>query len=300
MAGALSLIETGNVETSFTAIVEHWEVEFSRFFNFPSPPSPSLVLKPLRKSIIHGVRGSWLSSSSTASLDLRSYHSSSEVILVVSLRGKIYEEHFLSNLHFSWPQVSCVYQCPTKGSRVVFASYKDSVGQIQKFALRFITSSEAETFINVLKERLKDIIDIGYPQNNIKSNISSEVSSSNGFQCRAEEDAIHVTPDVSYVTPALTYTPQMLPLDYKAAQTPCLQEPVPAYNLESVLPALPPSFTALLASCCTEAEQEKPKVVPEEVDIMNQITKCMLDSSFNDVLVKVEKYITEMGGNLSI
>ncbi|XP_042496140.1 protein POOR HOMOLOGOUS SYNAPSIS 1 [Macadamia integrifolia] len=300
MAGAFSLpAETGNVEASFTVIEEHWEVEFSRFFNFPSLPSTSLLLKPLRESIKNRVRGTWLSSSSTASLHLLTNHLSPEFILVVSLRGKIYEEHFISNLHFSWPQVSCVYQCPTKGSRVVFASYRDSVGQIQKFALRFIASSEAKTFINVLKERLKDLIDIGNPQNNIRSEISSEFSSPNGFQCRAEEDASHVTPDVSYATPALTYTPQMLALDYKAAQTPCSQEPVPACNSESISPSLPPSFTALLASCCTEAEQEQPKV-PEDVDIMTQITKCMLDSSFNDVLIKVEKVISEMGGDLSI
>ncbi|KAJ4961607.1 hypothetical protein NE237_021517 [Protea cynaroides] len=275
MAGTLSSVETEHVGTLFTAIEELWEVEFSRFFNFPSLPSTSLVLKPLRKSIISRLKGTWLSSSSTASLNLLSYHSTPELILVVSLRGKIYEEHFVSNLHFSWPQVSSVYQCSTRGSRVVFASYRDSIGQIQKFALRFSTSSEAEKFINVLKESLKDLINIGYPRGNFKSEISSEsvFSSSNGLQCRAEKDASYMTPEVSYVTPHATYTSQMLLLDNEASQTTCLLEPAPDNDFEGIFAALPPSFTALLANCCTEAEQERPKL-PEEVDLKTQITIC--------------------------
>ncbi|KAJ4973673.1 hypothetical protein NE237_006847 [Protea cynaroides] len=298
MAGVLLPAETGNVATSLTAIEGQWEVEFARFFNFPSIPLPStsLALKSIRKSTIDRLRGTWLSSSSTASLQLLTCHSSPELVLVVSLQGKIHEEHFVSTLHFSWPQVSCVYQCLARGSRVVFASYRDSVGQIQKFALRFSASSEAKSFINVLKGRLENMINIVCPQNNIKS----ELFSSNELQCRVLEDASDVSSDVICVNSALTYSPQMLPWDCKAAEeTTCLQEPAPANNFESISSALPPSFTALLASCCSEGEQDQPKV-PEEVDMMTQITRCMLDPSFNDMLIKVEKAITEMGGDLAI
>lgn len=40
------------------------------------------------------------------------------------------EEHFISKLLFSWPQVSCVSGFPARGSRVVFVSYKDCVSQV--------------------------------------------------------------------------------------------------------------------------------------------------------------------------
>lgn len=39
------------------------------------------------------------------------------------------EEHYISKLHFSWPHVSCVAGFPTRGTRVVFVSYRDGLGQ---------------------------------------------------------------------------------------------------------------------------------------------------------------------------
>lgn len=39
------------------------------------------------------------------------------------------EEHFVSILNFSWPQVTCVTQCPISGSRVVFVSFCDKSKQ---------------------------------------------------------------------------------------------------------------------------------------------------------------------------
>jgi hypothetical protein len=35
------------------------------------------------------------------------------------------EEHYVSILNFSWPQVACVTECPVRGSRVVFVSFCD-------------------------------------------------------------------------------------------------------------------------------------------------------------------------------
>lgn len=40
------------------------------------------------------------------------------------------EEHFVSILNFSWPQVTCVTQCPIRGSRVVFVSFCDKFKQV--------------------------------------------------------------------------------------------------------------------------------------------------------------------------
>lgn len=40
------------------------------------------------------------------------------------------EEHYISKLQFSWPQVSCVSGYPARGSRILFVSYLDSSGKV--------------------------------------------------------------------------------------------------------------------------------------------------------------------------
>ena len=40
------------------------------------------------------------------------------------------EEHYVSKLLFAWPQVACMSGFPARGSRAVFASYRDSLGQV--------------------------------------------------------------------------------------------------------------------------------------------------------------------------
>ncbi|CAI9112716.1 OLC1v1013194C1 [Oldenlandia corymbosa var. corymbosa] len=120
-----------------------------------------------RKGISSGV---WISSSSSsrASLFLFSYTPDSLLVLLISLNGKVHEEHFISKLHLSWPQIS---SDTVKGSRVVLASYKDSFGQTQKFAMRFLDSSQAELFIDSLKDSMKYVEIVGLPSSNCLSEV---------------------------------------------------------------------------------------------------------------------------------
>ncbi|KAI8527012.1 hypothetical protein RHMOL_Rhmol12G0043500 [Rhododendron molle] len=136
MAGplALALVLNEHTEkTTISAIGDQWEVQYARFFNYPHPPLSSThpSLTPIRASARNRVKGNWISSSSssTASLALATDHTGSGFIITVTLLGKIYEEHYISKLHFSWPRVSCVAGFPTRGTRVVFVSYRDSLGQ---------------------------------------------------------------------------------------------------------------------------------------------------------------------------
>ncbi|KAF8399756.1 hypothetical protein HHK36_015627 [Tetracentron sinense] len=228
MAGAHSIMAAENMETSLSAIKDQWEIEFSRFFNYPSLSSTSLSLKPINFKRIR-CRGTWISSSSTASLHLLTYHSNPEVILIVSFRGMIH---------------------------------------IQKFALRFSTSCEAQTFLNALKESLKVVRNIGLPISGFGSEIlsQSEFISSNGLQFRADEE-------FSFVTPVDAYTPQRPPaLKYEGEEHTCSQETVLSCYGEGISESLPPSFTALLTNCCAEAGQEQSTIVPEEIDLQTQIT----------------------------
>ena len=105
-----------------------------------------------------------------------------QIFLKYELNLVVQEEHYVWKLHFSWPQVSCVSGYPIRGTRAVFVTFKDSLGevgnimfdlfcheknlkskcslpftcsQIQKFGFRFLTISETEAFINALKVAFK-------------------------------------------------------------------------------------------------------------------------------------------------
>ncbi|XP_077242739.1 poor homologous synapsis 1 isoform X2 [Tasmannia lanceolata] len=318
MAGVLTFLQSSdNLNSSVIPIQHTWQVEFSRFFNFPRIFSSSLTLKPLPKSKTL-CKGNWISSSSLASLCLLS----NPAILVVSMGGKIY--------------VSCVTQCPIRGSRVVFSSYRDSYGQIQKFALRFPTTFDAQTFLNAVKENLKDVLDVGYLRNDFgrENSFQSEYVASSGLEYRGGKDSRLEIPSGMYMpTMLLTdfrdeqhecsqqlessleipnecYIPEMPLIDVNNEQHVCSQQPF-SHDFEGIFSALPPSFTALLTGCSTENNEASAPIsvtssmntaqlpmVPEEFDLKSQVMRYMSDSTFHDMLAKVEKVIDELGGDL--
>ncbi|KAH7835289.1 hypothetical protein Vadar_024724 [Vaccinium darrowii] len=375
MAGPLALVllseDTG--KKAITAIEDqHWEVQYSRFFNYP-PPYTHPSLTALRVTARNRVKGNWISSSSSsaASLNLTLDQKCSGFILTLTFLGKIYEEHYISKLHFSWPHVSCVAGFPTRGTRVVF---------IQKFALRFSTSCEVEAFVNALKEILCGSRDPRLPCGNLASEILSqsefapsyespyrptqdwnsmdtytdqlqsslnyEVSQSKNSQdtelnrdigsisgtsalppsfnslvmnCHSvgvqpcgnflseiSSQPEGVPPDESPYRPKLdwisadTHTDQMQSsLNNEIAQNTCSKNTVLTKDTESSFGALPPSFMSLVMSCLPVAEQGGAREpVSGDIDLKHQITRYLEDSSFQDMLVKVEKVISEIGEDL--
>ncbi|KAF6136991.1 hypothetical protein GIB67_030755 [Kingdonia uniflora] len=209
---------------------------------------------------------------------------------------KVVEEHFTCNLHFSWPQVSCVTQCPTRGSRVIFTSSRDSDGQIQKFALRFASACDAQSFIDTIRMKpiplaiehqdiSKDAMGCSRPN----SGVGHEVSSQSDF---GSSNAVQYRDQLSFMDLVEDYSPQTISplMSYNSEQKPCSQESFPE--------GLPPSFTALLTNCC--AEVEKGGAVPGEIDLKTQIIKYMSDASFHDMLAKVEEVMLEIGGDLAL
>ncbi|GMY26290.1 protein POOR HOMOLOGOUS SYNAPSIS 1 [Fagus crenata] len=307
MAGSLAIIPIDQIENPMASISSEqwqWEIQFSRFFNYPPLSSTCPDLAPLPPKVRNRrPHGTWISSSSSSSssafLRLLNDTSNSDVILAVSFRGKMLEQHYISKLHFSWPQVSCVAGFPARGIRAVFVSYRDQVGEIQKFALRFSTIYETEIFMNALKESLKDMRDIPPLNSDFGSEIvsQSEFMSSNRHPDRAFEKS-------NLMTSPQTYTPQMSPsLKNEVEQHSSNQEKETAFshNLEGIEAALPPSFTSLLTNCYAEVYQGAAQSNDcEEVDLKSQIVRYMEDSSFQDMLIKVEKVISEMGGDLTL
>ncbi|XP_019423180.1 PREDICTED: protein POOR HOMOLOGOUS SYNAPSIS 1 isoform X2 [Lupinus angustifolius] len=306
MAGTLAMIPTN----SPTTIRDQWEICYARFIPYSATATTTTAttssdLIPIPPRIRnHPPRGNWISSSSVAFLRLLTDYSSDDVILTVSFNSKLLEEHYVSKLYFSWPQVSCISGFPARGIRTVLVSYRDSLGEIQKFAMRFPTIYETESFINSLKEIVKDEkspcrtgVHSPEPLNtDFGSAISaqSEFMSSNNHSHRACEEP-------SFMTPVGSYIPQMPQSINGRRVTPSgTQEKAttPSQNFEGVLPALPPSFTSLLMDC-SEINHAQP-TVSKEVDLKSQIMRYMEDSSFQDMLIKVEKVICEMGGDLSL
>ncbi|XP_058191993.1 protein POOR HOMOLOGOUS SYNAPSIS 1 [Rhododendron vialii] len=427
MAGPLALVLIEHTEkTTISAIGDQWEVQYARFFNYPHPPLSSThpSLTPLRASARSRVKGNWISSSSssTASLALTADHTGSGSILAVTLLGKIYEEHYISKLHFSWPHVSCVAGFPTRGTRVVFVTYRDGLGQwfvflldaklqcvptmsnfhciffitllstyivllcfqSQKFALRFSTSCETETFIYALKEIMGGSRDARLPCSSYVSGISSQSefvpSDESPYRPKQDWDSVDACTDqmqsgldnevaqstnsqdtelnhdvecisgTSAFPPSFTslvmscysdveqsrgkflseissqpdcvpsdespysirrpklawisgdtFTDQMLSSsNNEVAHNSCSHDTNLKRDTDSILfGSLPPSFTSLVMRCLPVAEQDGAREpVSGDIDLRNQIARCLEDSSFQEMLVKVEKVIGQIGDDM--
>ncbi|CAN8294370.1 unnamed protein product [Cochlearia groenlandica] len=315
-----------------------WLIDFARFVSYPGSPSPYTGMVPLgKRELSASPDGTWLSTSSpTASLQMMEEVNRSDVILSVELGGKVLEEHYITKLNFSWPQMNCVSGFPPRGSRTVLVSYVDSEDEIQKFALRFSTCDAAETFVVALKEKLKGLEE-AKTQRTERSETRSDIclesvnNPFNGTNPRATEQEPNVVrPIESYVPETLlrfgyqtgqtlytqqlqpaaeenlpnmvqhfdSYVPEILPRnEYQARQT--LYPTQSAFTqIPNVNPFnLPPSFTTLLSACFPNSTPDAGKtIVKQDPDLKEQILKYMEDSSFQDMLHKVDRIIDEIGG----
>ncbi|QCD82030.1 hypothetical protein DEO72_LG2g2363 [Vigna unguiculata] len=281
MAGTVAVIEQ-----SVKKVRDQWEICFARFIPYPSLPSSSdlIPLPPRLRNL--PPRGSWISSSAVAFLRLSSHLSN--LLLTISFNAALLEEHYVSKLHFTWPQVSCVSGYPARGIRTVL---------IQKFAMRFPSIYEAESFIGVLKEILKADKD---PEP-LNTDFCSEISSQSEFMSTNEHSYSRGCEEPSFMTPANNYIPQLPIFVNNEMGQPSGSEvkgTTPSHNFEGMLPALPPSFSSLLMDC-SQNNLALP-TFSEDIELKSQIVRYMEDSSFQDMLIKVEKVISELGGDMSL
>ncbi|RHN41632.1 hypothetical protein MtrunA17_Chr8g0368121 [Medicago truncatula] len=263
--------------TTTNSLSDEWEISFARFIPFPHSSitsSSSSDLHPLPVRLRNRPpRGTWISSSTSAFLRFSSDLNFSDVVLTVAFNAKLLEEHYVSKLNFSWPQVSCDPGFPARGIRTVLVSYRDSRGQIQKFAMRFPSIYETQSFISALKEILKD----DKEPEPLNIDFGSEISSQSEFMSTNKHSYSFSVPDptlqkpseelsfmipaasrpsqeLSFMTPADTYIPQMpICMTNEGVQPSGLgsqnKETAPVHNFENILPALPPSFASFLMDC---------------------------------------------------
>ncbi|EOA38099.1 hypothetical protein CARUB_v10009567mg [Capsella rubella] len=330
--------------------ISGWMISFARFVQFPSSPSPYPGLKPVgKREMYYSPHGTWLStSSSNVSLLMLEEVNRSDVILSVQLGGKVLEEHYISKLNFTWPQMSCVTGFPSRGSRAIFVSYKDSANEIQKFALRFSTCDASLSFVVALKEKLKGLDEarnkrnesscqvpfqsdykpsnarirratekrpsmvkpldgyyvpemprFEYEAQNQKTETMSEVSFQSDYNPSNEIFSRATEEDPNMVKLVDSYIPEMLPrVEYETRQTLYTPQstisPIPNESSSDLLP----SFTTLLSGCFPNSTLDAGQaIVKQDPDLKSQILNYMEDSSFQDMLQKVERIMEEIGGN---
>ncbi|CAA6671462.1 unnamed protein product [Spirodela intermedia] len=235
-AGNVALVgldQSGEAASSSAEWKESWEVEFSRFFNFPSVSSDALAshsLKPITKYRTRG--GTWVTASSQARLQL--------------------EEHFISNLSISWPQVSCASECPTR---------------THKFAIRFNASSLLQDFLDNIEKICNDKKVAGTLL--CEEPTTSDQIGSNRLQHRSSEES-------GFSKPSSPYTPDRCSLQ------PLFVDDIDAFS------GVPPSFTELLTECSTQIAVSvddfltslEQLMLAGEADLKCQIEKCLADASF--------------------
>ncbi|KAI3452690.1 hypothetical protein Pfo_009354 [Paulownia fortunei] len=298
MAGSVLAISTNNSElenptlnSQISAVIDQWQVEYARFINYSSSTCrrthPSLT--PIAKNRLR--RGTWISTAAS-SLKLI-YHRSStgldDAVIVISLRSRVLEEHYISKMHFSWPQVSCVSGFPARGSRAVFVSYKDG---IQKFALRFLTINETQKFMNVVKEILENGNPqlLQYPEFNYELSSQAEVISSDGPTCRGDGSwRCTISVDNS--------TQLMLPSsELNAAQDSAAHDSIGDHEAAETMSVFPPSFTQLLKNCHPAVSEGKPTESGE--DLKTQFMRYLEGTSFKELLATVENVVSELGDDV--
>ncbi|KAE8809633.1 poor homologous synapsis 1 protein [Hordeum vulgare] len=232
---------------------QRWEVEFARYFGKPrrapsTPPPPGLRYIS-RGRQLHP--GTWLLAASPAALSIsRPTHSFSARVLTVSIGDVVYvrtaptpfpllfhfralhifvclpssstlrsifmaqEEHYVSILNFSWPQ-------------------------IQKFAVRFPRLSDAESFLNSVQEVSSNTMDIMPSGSDYmcehEDSSSSQYIPSNGLQYRPDETVSFQEPTSDHRTdaPAVGY--------HVEPDQPVLQSPL-ATNINSIYSGFPEGY----------------------------------------------------------
>ncbi|ERN02546.1 hypothetical protein AMTRI_Chr03g142800 [Amborella trichopoda] len=227
------------------SLTKQWQPEFAQFFVFARHLQSALLysghdfLKPLHMRTVSS-KGTWMASSSAASLQLITEKGGLGAVLLLLVQGYVHEEHCVSKISFMWPQISCSSECGLRGSRVVIVSYKDSSNEVQKFALRFPSFSQAEEFISYVKDVLSSsgafYEGIGQSDYICDNSCISECATSN------EPPVARAQAELSFSNGSDDgYAPEMQ-WSERAYENPFL---LPK-ELGPVFVGMPPSFTSLL------------------------------------------------------
>ncbi|KAL4557324.1 hypothetical protein LXL04_035498 [Taraxacum kok-saghyz] len=204
------------------------------------------------------------------------------------------EEHYISKLNFTWPHVSCLPGCPPRGSKIVFMSYKDHLGEastsntpIQKFAVRFLITDETERFMNFIKEIF------GYEKlDRSTPDISTSKTSSQSEKSTPHSISLYLASLVQMrslksklSSPIIDWSPIGSNNADSYSQVSNPMESTLSQDVQEKLSAFPPSFTSLLTMATTQ------ETLSEEVILKNEIM-------FRHVLARRTRIDLELGSSM--
>ncbi|KAK9747871.1 hypothetical protein RND81_02G020300 [Saponaria officinalis] len=219
-----------------------WNIHYSKFFTFPNTISsspPTSLLRPISSGRKRRLQGTW-------------------------------EEHYVSKLNFLRPKGYGLDESSVKGCRVIFACYRDIMGQVQKFAMRFSSSQECQKFMEMLK-CLKDGNEATF----------SSVMLSSVF---SEGEHIHTRQAVNHEHALVAYRGS--------------QQEAFGCDPESSNMAFPENCTALLANCFTSNDPDAFQA-PAEIDLKLFLgAGSKADKPFIDLLEKMDNIIVGLVGDL--
>ncbi|CAA0818388.1 poor homologous synapsis 1 [Striga hermonthica] len=270
-------------QSQISSAIDQWEVQYSRFVCNSSCTNsrthPSLSPIPKHRA------GTWISAAAAASLKLeyrRSSLGACDAVIVVSIRHHVLvsakitsveelavlcrflEEHYVTKMNFSWPQVSCMSGFPARGSRSVLLSYKDGVGQMQKFSLRFSTIHDSEAFMTLVKEIMESRKTELLAGPVFESSVSSqhEVISSNEPAHRHNMDKKWKSSNVS------SSQVMLLSSILNKAQDSESLERIGGNEAAEAVPVLPPSFSPLMKNCCPAVSEDLLATVEDVIAVL--------------------------------
>ncbi|KAL0327287.1 UNVERIFIED_CONTAM: protein POOR HOMOLOGOUS SYNAPSIS 1 [Sesamum angustifolium] len=274
-------LETPAQSSQSFAVIDQWQVQYARFINYSSSTlrraHPSLT--PIAKSRLR--RGTWMST--VAGCLKLIYEQSStgwdDAVLVLSLGSRvqmlylvvpsskvllllIQEEHYISKMHFSWPQVSCLSGFPARGSRAVLEILENGRPKLLRCPEFYSElSSQAEV-------------------------IPSDVPT-----CRTKVDW--------QCTASVQNQPELPSSVLNAAQDSESYERMRDYEAADTVSEFPPSFTELLKNCLPAvSEAEKP--TESGADLKTQFMRYLEGTSFKELLATVENVVSEMGDDIGL
>ncbi|KAG8075954.1 hypothetical protein GUJ93_ZPchr0006g42550 [Zizania palustris] len=233
-----------------------WTVEFARYMPTPRQ-GPSTALPPpglrhISRGRLRGLRlrGAWLPSASPAVLRVSSAGSPyAAPVLTVSIGNVVYEEHYVSILNFSCPQITCMTQYPIRGSRVVLMSFCDMSKQECSSATMDIISSRS----NYIYE----------------GSSASEYITSNGLHHRLDEVACIDDPASGQWIDTLASG------YHKETHAPVL-EPSLVTNINSIYSGFPYSSSQMLTDCSTHNVKGEPFIMTTTVNAPEEVhTLCI-------------------------
>ncbi|KAL8550537.1 hypothetical protein ACS0TY_009095 [Phlomoides rotata] len=247
-----SELENSTLTSQISAVINEWQIRFGRFISYHHSSKFTSTHPSLTPRT--GKRGFWMSTASASGsvklIYARSPTGLDDAVLVLSLQSEIL---------------------------------------IQKFALQFLTHYEAENFMNIAKEILKN----GSPQQLQSLEFNSGVSSQNEAICSHGPTYKHK--GEGQHTASEDSSNQLMHPSSELAEYSVSLEGIGKHEAAEAMSAFPPSFTEMMKNCNPAVAEAN---LTESGDLSSQFVQYLEGTSFKELLDTVDNVISQLGDDM--